>query len=424
MKKLIIFALLTCFMALESYSQDNDSDWKFGGQLQLRSELDGRGFSHDDRALGFTSMRTRVFVSKNFENKVGLFVQFQDSRIFGSEINTLTSSSNVDIHQAYVTLTNPLDIPISVKAGRFELSYGTQRFLGAVGWHYVARSFDGAIISFDPGVKVDLFAVTHSNNQGYIGNPNPGTSQNPGPYSNITDDQSYGIYGFWATKAINDDHSVDLFTYYELNNHKTNGKNVDLARATLGLNYLGSFGDLSTIVEAAYQTGSTGVYDVAAYLLSLSAKYKINTVSVGAGFDMLSGTAPMGSEEYNTFAPSFGTNHKFYGYMDYFINLPVNTYNLGLRDINFGLNWSPDDCKLSFDGRFHLFTSDQETSNGDNSFGNEIDLTIKYKFVKGTTIVWGGSMFMPGDIFKATFSADGSKEDTGYWTYLMVVTNL
>ena len=70
----------------------NLDGWKLKGQIQLRSEVDGRDFSNDTHPLTFASLRTRLGVEKTFDEKVQLFVQFQDSRVFGEEPNTLSAN--------------------------------------------------------------------------------------------------------------------------------------------------------------------------------------------------------------------------------------------------------------------------------------------------------------------------------------------
>ena len=416
MKKLIFGILLfTYFTALSA-----DNDWNFTGQIQLRSEIDGRDFFDKSRALNYTSMRTRLSVTNNFFENLNFFVQIQDSRIFGSVPNTLSSINNLDIHQANVTIKEPLGIPISVKAGRFELNYGTQRFIGPVGWHYVGRSFDGAVLNYNPGVNIDVFALTTYNGQKYIANPVPALYPDTLLPSNTS-----SIYGFWSKKDFEKSHVFDLFGYYEINRLKTLNGNPALSLGTLGLNYNGIFGNFSTIFEAAYQIGSMSNLDVSAYLVSLQGNYKAGSFSFGAGADILSGTEPDETKKYNTFAVSYGTNHKFYGYMDYFINIPLNTNQLGLRDFYALAKWIPVDTDFNFGADFHMFTSDKKFSGDKSSFGNEIDLTVNYKVNKGTTITWGGSVFMPGELMKLMFSTQkNTKEDTAFWTYLMIQANL
>jgi hypothetical protein len=418
MKYSIIGLIAFLIVKISLISQDK-SPWTFNGQLQLRHEIDGRDFLNKSRALNFSSMRTRLSVTNNFFDNASFLVQIQDSRVFGSEPSTLSSLDNLDIHQAFVTINEPLNIPINLKAGRFEFSYGTQRFFGAVGWHYVGRSFDGMILSIDPAVKIDFFALTNKNNQTYIGNALPDIYHDSLPSAN-----SWGIYGFWANKKINESNNVHLFSFYEANNNKTNGTDPDLSMLTSGATYSGKFDNLNTTAEAAYQLGSKMNKDISAYLISLQAHYLINSFSVGIGGDIISGTAPDEQDEYNSFETSYGTNHKFYGYMDYFINVAANSNKLGLRDYYFKLKWIPENINFNIAADFHIMTSDKRNMESKNSFGNELDLTLNYLFNDKITLTWGGSIFTPGELMTDKFStAKYDKSDTAFWTYFMLNAN-
>jgi hypothetical protein len=57
----------------------------------------------------------------------------------------------------------------------------------------------------------------------------------------------------------------------------------------------------------------------------------------------------------------------------------------------------------------------------ESTFGQEIDLTFRYNFIKGTSITWGGSVFIPAALMKAFFTP---REDVAYWSYLMITANL
>jgi hypothetical protein len=185
----VLFGLI--FISQISYSQQGD--WNITGNLQLRSELDGRDFSHDTYPLTFTSLRTRVGVEKAFSN-LSFFAQIQDSRVFGEERGTLTNIRNLDLHQGYVTLSDLFALPLSLQAGRFEMVYGTERFFGAVGWHYIGRSWDGARIRLKPGFNLDVFALTMIDNQGYIANATPSAYTYPSETVPST-----SVYGFWSS---------------------------------------------------------------------------------------------------------------------------------------------------------------------------------------------------------------------------------
>ncbi len=426
MSKLLPVVMIIVGIYSVSFAQEETDGWKFTGQLQIRSEVDGRDFSNKTHPLTFASMRTRLGVEKSFFNKIDLMVQFQDSRVFGKEPNTLADISNVDIHQAYVKLKNIFELPFDIQAGRFEVKYGTERFFGAVGWHYVGRSWDGVRASFTGNLNLDIFALTENETVSYIANAVPSIYPYPAKPSPST-----SVYGFWGSSGITKINEIDYFGYYHINREKIGGKNV-WEVVTLGLDYFGSFGKFSPTVEAAYQTGNAAGVKVSAYLVSVKGAYAVDELNAGAGADLLSGTSEKDSK-IHTFSPSFGTNHKFYGYMDYFINIPANTYGLGLNDFYIFADYIPDNCKFSASAVLHNFITDKVAerlnSNGElknmNDLGQELDLTVKYQFIKGTSILWGGSVFFPGDLMKSIFlTPNYVREDPAFWTYVMITANL
>lgn len=412
MKKL----LLVC-MVLYSFSIIHSQDlggWKFSGQVQLRSELDGRDFSDRTHPLTFASLRTRLGVEKSVSENLKFFVQFQDSRVFGQEGSPTTNIKNIDLYQGYITLQKPFDLDFNVQAGRFEILYGTERFFGVSGWSYIGRSFDGVRLSIKPECwDLDLFALTLNESVNYINAPLPSIYPIP---QNAT--PSHSIYGFYKKNKISDASKFDLTGFFEIDRRDVLPDTNALEVLTLGGTYYGNYGDFSTVVEAGYQLGSRAGKDVSAYLISLSGNYKTGITTLGLGADILSGTDPNKTDKFNSYQTTYGTNHKFYGYMDYF---PSNTQGLGLNDFYFKASLNPVDSKFNFALDVHHFMSNQSTTDDKNTFGQEIDLTVKYNFIKGTTITWGGSLFFPGDLMKAIYSP---REDLAYWSYLMITANL
>ena len=78
------------------------------------------------------------------------FIQIQDSRKFGDATNTLTDGSAdlLDFHQAFFFISDFATEGLNVKLGRQEVAFANQRLIGAVGWHNVARSFDGVLFAY------------------------------------------------------------------------------------------------------------------------------------------------------------------------------------------------------------------------------------------------------------------------------------
>ncbi|MDT3697505.1 MAG: hypothetical protein ROY99_14070 [Ignavibacterium sp.] len=129
----LTFVVLLTLSPIIFSQQDLGGGWKLNGQIQLRTELDVRDFSNSTHPLTFASMRTRLGVEKTFEEVVSFLVQFQDSRVFGEEPNTLTPIDNFDLHQGFLKFNKLFDWDWQIQAGRFEVAYGTERFFGAVG---------------------------------------------------------------------------------------------------------------------------------------------------------------------------------------------------------------------------------------------------------------------------------------------------
>lgn len=87
-----------------------------------------------------------------------------------------------------------------------------------------------------------------------------------------------------------------------------------------------------------YQTGkNASARSVSAYMGSIRALYHINkTWSVNAGTDYLSGSKSSDGT-YKAFNPLYGTHHKFYGAMDYFMRPILETVMLpGFRTRRWG----------------------------------------------------------------------------------------
>ncbi len=415
----------------ETLAEDTHSeDWLLSGSVQIRSEADARDFSSDSDILTFTSIRTRLGLSKSAGSIVHFFIQAQDSRVFGSEPNTLSSIGNLDLHQAYLQIDSVGNWPLALQAGRFEMSYRTQRFIGSVGWHFVGRSFDGVRLMYEnSSFELDGFSSILRESNGYIGNANP-------RIYGANDNSDMTFSGLWASIPLDANHELDVFGLMELDQKNVIQNDKALERFTGGLNYFGSFGKVSATVEGGYQMGtartseelmedSTVVKesDIAAFLASAYVQVNANPFTIGAGVDLLSGTDPTATgDDIESFTTPFATNHKFYGHMDYFINIPVNTQQLGLHDFYLKLDWKPGQSNYGLNLMIHQFSSNQASMAGNSSFGQEIDFWLRYNIIDKTNVTFGGSLFLPGDLMKEIFAP--GRDDPAFWFYTMLTANL
>lgn len=412
MKNIFIYStILTLILIINVLAQDQSS-WKLSGQVQLRSELDGRDFSNKTYPLTFSTIRTRVGVEKFLSDKVQFFAQIQDSRILGQGTPT-SFLSNADLHQGFVKLINPFDWELEIQAGRFQMMYGTERFIGASNWSYIARSFDGVRFSILPKkFDLDLFAMSINETQLPISNAFPGAYNYPAKEAS-----SFSMYGFYKKNNLTSKSKLDLVGYYEVDRKNVKPDTNAINRFTLGSTYWGNYGDFSTLVDAAYQFGKISGVDLAAYLVSVSGSYKTGISVFTAGADFVSGNDPKDPKKISAFNLAYGSNHKFLGYMDYFL---ATSGGLGVNNFYLKAELYPENSKFNFAIDLHHFMPNQKALSGKSTFGQEVDLTVVYKFIPGTTVTWGGSIFIPGDLMKVAFAP---REDLAFWSFVMITAN-
>ena len=433
MKGIVLFLFAIICASSILFPQDSTS-WKFTDQFYVRSEVDGRDFYNRTHPITSASLGIRLAAEKNFTDKVNVYTQLQYSRIMGSSSSSYYGDFN--LHQGYIKLTNPVDLPVTVQAGRFEMSYGTERFFGKSDWDYVGKSYDGVRFSLDPGFKLDLFALTLYENE-YIEKPAPQKYSWIIDYDEIfqesystTRSAAHSLYGFWESSYINPDNRLDIFGYADIdrgNNYYYN--NAFNKVYTIGLNHFGNYKSISTIFEGAYQTGSRPTRSRAhstAYLLSLQGNYNLNKWDIGLGADFVSGTN-INSTNYGSFTAPYSTNHKFYGLMDYFpiTDLAGNIGYTGVDDIYAKIYYTVNN-KLRVSTDIHQFYANYSWDPYIRNYGEEVDVTVNYTFVKGTNIVWGGSVFLPGQLMKDTYHLPGLGvgTDPSFWSYVMIKSEL
>lgn len=379
---------------------------KFNGQIRPRFEVDNKDFKSTTESNTFTALRTRFGVSLLPTANTSGFIQIQDSRIFGEETSTTTNMKNLDLHQAYLKIDNLFDLPFDIKAGRFEMAYGSERFIGSVNWNNVGRSFDGAILSLKgEKYKID-FIGTREFERGRLGD---------------TLDQN--VYGAFVDLMLVKSYKIQPFVIIQ-----NSVKSDALKRTTLGFYIMGELGQFTHEIDFGYQTGSfissNRKQDIEAYTFSFNAGYTFDTPLkpyIGGQLDIASGDDNIADNTFKSYASLYGTGHKFFGYMDYFTSFPNDAYGFGISDLVIKGGLSPL-SKLKLNLHFHLFNSMEDytliSGAKTKQFGTEIDLVANYKYNEVVTFEGGFSMFSPGDIFKERRGKDSSS-----WGYFMAIVN-
>ncbi|MCH8836940.1 MAG: alginate export family protein, partial [Candidatus Marinimicrobia bacterium] len=194
----------------------------------------------------------------------------------------------------------------------------------------------------------------------------------------------------------------------------------ELSRFTAGFYARGKINNFFHETEFAYQGGEISNIDVSAYMAALNIGYTFAgqkiAPTVAVGIDYLSGDDDLSDDTFKTFNTLYATNHKYYGFMDYFINIPVHTQKAGLQDIITTVSVALlKNLHAKLD--YHLFSTAQEVF-GETAIGMELDLTVTYGFRKGIKLVGGYSSFTPDKVFE---NWKGSAPAS--WAYLMTIFN-
>ena len=352
------------------------NDVHFGGQLRPRFEFRSPvGGGHDQ----FTSMRVRAHISASLEQNVDVFIQLQDVRLWGEESNTLGDfrADNFDLHQGYVNLKNMNGSAFSLKMGRQALSLGGQRLIGAVEWTQQGRVFDGVLLTAAPtwgqvnliGIRLADATASGINSNAYLG-------------------------GAYATVKASPNVSADIYTLY---NRVSNG--VDTRQWTLGTRFFGKSAGVTYRFEGSYQAGDRSGMAVSAFMLGARLGKAIGKGSVVLWYDYLSGDDDGTDNKVKVFDTMFATNHKYYGFADLFLNIPVHTGGLGLQD--FAIKASlPLAKNMTASVHGHVFFAAKKGVLSSGHLADELDVTLSYRYSPNVSFVGGYSYVLAQDGIK------------------------
>lgn len=387
-------------------------DITFNGVADLLPYFDGRDFSDNTYLETFTSMKFRFGLVKKIGENINVGIKFQDSRILGQEEKLTANSHNIDLAEGYMQFSDVFDLPLTIRAGRFQMEYGTGRFIGMSYWNYVERSFDALKLNWKKEkYSIDLFHSIHSASVG-VQKRDAITKNYQYPSAHY---DGYLITGLWINTNLSKGHNFDIFAIIENNYKRSDSANKDLQRTTAGMDYTGKLGKFKIIFDLGFQFGKKSSKDISAYVASLKLDYKIDPFTLKAGSDIVSGTDPIdAAANENTFNNYLGAKHKFLGGMDYFSNTNEGTNNLGVNAFYLGMSYGEKKDPLYAYLMAFYFLSNKTGQSSKDVFGQELDLVIRYNIHKGVYLEWGNGIFFQGALMKEIWQVDDDTENVIY----------
>jgi hypothetical protein len=345
------------------------------------------------------SMRTRLGLDARLPQGIGLFIQVQDVRFWGEELSNRDRSADaVDFHQAYLEVDSIPGVGGLIRAGRQEVHLGGGRLISAPDWGQAGQSFDGIrwMRPFERG-QVDLVYLRLKE----------GTT--------LDHDFTADFTAAWMTFEVSSAGSLEI-----LGIHDRAGEPNGTSQTTLGPTIKGGSGPLNFKLQGMYQFGERVGVDVSAHMVAFSGSLDVldGRGRVTLWYDHLSGNKDpgegSGDAELGSFTTLFGARHRFFGRGDYFLDIPRDTENLGLRDAALKLAFEPTPL-FSLNLDVHAFSTAERGTLTSQTLAQEADIWIKYRFREALDLEAGYALTWAGQAMEEL----GRLEGAGNSVYLM-----
>ncbi|OYT11458.1 MAG: hypothetical protein B6I18_04080 [Bacteroidetes bacterium 4572_112] len=409
------------------------------GEYRPRVEFD-HGYktlqSQQNQMFGLkTTQRARFGILYKAE-KFRFGLQLQDVRAWGSTSQLATADGmTTTVHQAWGEVL--FNENLSLKMGRQELAYDDHRILGSVNWAQQARSHDLALLKYEKEGSFKLHfgvAVNQVQTKAY------NTPKNYKSMQFIWFNKSFGDLKLSVLALNNGVEDVVI-------NGGATPKPMTTYSQIIGFRPVYKMGKLSFAANFYYQMGKSKAtyYDsgdkkdyhkgVSAYNFRLDVAYKVSdNLKATVGFEMLSGNSQTdttfeSSKTNNAFAPLYGTNHKFNGWMDYFY-VGNHGNSVGLNDAYLMLDYNKN--KFLAGAHIHYFMANADVLDMDefnstgkytamsSGLGMELDTYVGYKYSKGVLFKAGFSGMFDSETLRVV-KGNAAMGASNYWGWVMVV---
>ena len=394
------------------------------GELRPRTEF-RNGFKRlkdkgTDPAF-FIEQRSRLYFDYTLD-KISMNIALQDIRMWGSTDQIYKSDPTLqNVYEAWAQYT--FDERYAVKIGRQALVYDNERFMGGLDWAQQGRSHDALLFSKKHADRNCELNLVFAYNQ-----------QIPFEPGKLEGNEYFGvnnyktmIFGHW-TRTF-DEGSVSILFHND--GRQVRADTTTAHRQTYAV--LGNYdlGEVKLDGELYYQGGKNGNdVSVSGLMFGLHGTIDTDITPLTLGFEYLSGTA-RGNDKDKSFDPLYGTNHKFYGFMDYFY---VGNYHgqagggrtSGLIDVHLKTKFNIG-SKSDLGANLHYFASPVKIYKGGgtggdtygSTLGTEIDLVYTITLTKDVKFNLGYSHMFGTETMEAVKNG-GDKSTLNNWAWAMI----
>jgi hypothetical protein len=290
-------------MKFSPVSTNKKTYFSFGGEVRYQYFY----FKNEDWGAapydkdGFVLTRYLGHVDFHAGKHFRTFVQLQSSLANGQlETPSPVDNNPLDLHQAFIDLSSSVGVKqnVTIRLGRQELSYGSQRLVAVREAPNNRQSFDGAKVMFAaPNLKTDIFYSHYV--QAKSGIFDDGFNKNT---------QFWGAYNVINKVPVL--HNVDL---YYLGIWKRSSVFDDVkgseTRHSVGSRTWMNSPTWQYDLEGVYQFGKLNSTDISAWTMSSNISYTFNHAilkpQLGLKTEAISGDRNYNDGKLNTFNPLF-----------------------------------------------------------------------------------------------------------------------
>src|SRR3989449_4716322 len=400
-------------------SSDGNVWLTIGGQARASGEYFRQylfGNSEHKQSDGYLLSRYRLSADLHVTRYFRMFAEGRSAFALDRDLaggRTTSYVDEFDLMNGFADVMIPVgqQASVTLRGGRQELIFGSQRLVGPGDFTQVPRSFEGGSAIG----QIASWTITPFWTQSVVIDKyrfNKSTS----------DLEFFGVFGTGPLHIL----PVTLDLYWLDANNKTttfNGTPGREHRHTLGGRVWGKIGatGLDFEVEGAAQFGTVGRGDIAASMFTTVLGYTLPVASLSprvyVEFDYASGDDRPGGN-VGTFNPLYPNNHSYLGYIDY-----IGRQNIVVP--NAGVSISPiQGLTLSLQQYFFWRASDRDaiynksgavlrpgTGTTARYVGAETDLLATYNFTRHLLGYAGYSHFFTGEFIDKT----GKNKDSDFY---------
>ncbi|MDO4781828.1 MAG: alginate export family protein [Capnocytophaga felis] len=410
-------------LSVPANAQEEHNEFSLSAQIRPRFEYRNGAYLPLEKGKQpaiLVNNRTRLNFDYKNTSRLRFYLSLQNVNVWGQapQIQVTDKTGGLSVFEAYASF--PIAQKLSAKIGRQMIVLDDDRIFGSLDWHPAGRSHDAVNLDWKASDKFLLrsfFAFNQNYTDKNINNP-------AGQYFTKGAQNYQHLETFHGLYRISESNRISLL-FSNLGFRDDAVSNETHNMQTFGFHYAGTTNDWKYGLTSYFQTGkNAGGATKSAYMFAANMGYKFSDVfSLSAGIDYLSGkNADDTSGKDNAFDPFSGTNHKFYGFMDYYYVPAVNPF--GLINPYLTANFRTGE-KSSFSATWHNFASAgivyDNKGNKKRGLGNEIDLVYTLKVQPYIGLQMGYSTYFTTDALntlKKTPNARGYQD--WFWCSLNI----